>query len=68
MNALTNEGKVLRDRIINGYVWLTAHPDHVKFFDALKMYESLVDQAKALGIKEEDCRPVTEQDVQAMMF
>ena len=56
--------EVLKTRICNGYIWMNANQDHPEYPDALKLYESLVDEAKTLGINEKDCWPATEQDIE----
>ena len=61
-------------RIRNGYTWLKLNSEQAcelkgeqynedKWIRHLKMYEQLVDQAKAMGIEEQDCLPQVVDDM-----
>lgn len=52
------EISLLKSRICNGYMWLRDNPTAPDFSQSLALYESLVDEARKLGIEEKDCWPV----------
>lgn len=64
----------IAQRIRNGYTWLKLNSeqacelkseqyDEAKWIRHLKMYEQLVDQARAMGIEEQDCLPQVVDDM-----
>lgn len=63
MTSSTDEIEKLKARVCNGFMWLKENTDHYQYEKALKLYESLVRRIVGLGIKEKDCLPATEEDV-----
>lgn len=47
--------KVLMQRIAMGRIWLLENENNPHYAEGLERYEKLVDEATALGIKEQDC-------------
>jgi len=47
--------ETLKQRISNGRKWLMTHTNHPKYAKALRLYESLVKEAKKHGLTEEEC-------------
>lgn len=50
----TPEQIAVMERVKNGKIWLNANPNHSNFEKNLKLYESLVDKLRAMGISEYD--------------
>lgn len=64
----SSQASDLKTRICNGYIWLRDNPNNKNYPEALALYESLVDEAKKLGIKERDCWPATINDAKEIFF
>lgn len=68
MTNSTDDHKTLKHRIAMGRIWLLEHENSAHYKEGLELYESLVDEARALGIEETSCWAATPEEAEEIFL